>query len=114
MTELKEKQLRFARMVPLLLDYIHESGYGVTFGDAYRDARVFGEYGTSAGYGAASSNHKLRLAIDLNLHKDGEYLPATEDHRPFGEFWLWLDEDARWGGQSGDGNHYSILYRGRW
>jgi len=46
-----------------------------------------------------------RLAIDLNLFKDGEYLTDTEDHRFLGEFWESLG--GTWGGRWDDGNHYS-------
>ena len=37
MTEsLREKQSRFARQLPRLLDYAHSLGYAVTLGETYR------------------------------------------------------------------------------
>ena len=42
---LREKQSRFARMVPRLIDKATELGYEVTLGDANRDERVFGAVG---------------------------------------------------------------------
>lgn len=107
---LGDKQKKFTRMVAKLLNKAHELGYEVTFGDAYRDPRVFGEQGTAVGYGKARSAHKQRLAIDLNLFRDGKYLSATEDHRQLGEWWE--SHGGVWGGRFNDGNHYSLEHSG--
>lgn len=104
------KQTHFARMVAELLAFIWSQGYEVTFGDAYRDARVFGPMGVRQGYGESRSAHKQRLAIDLNLFKDGHYLTGTESHRIFGEFWE--SKGGTWGGRFNDGNHYSLEHDG--
>ncbi|MCK4776973.1 MAG: M15 family metallopeptidase [Actinomycetia bacterium] len=97
---LRKKQSKFAKMVPLLLDYIHLNGYEVTLGDAY----------ANSGH-KNYSLHYCRLAIDLNLFKDGIYLTHTEDHRIFGEFWESIG--GSWGGRFNDGNHYSLAHNGR-
>jgi hypothetical protein len=110
MSELGEKQRKLTRLLPRLLDKAHELGYEVTLGDAYRDPRVFGRVGERQGYGNPNSNHKRRLAFDLNLFKDGQYLTRTSDHAELGAFWESLDDDCVWGGQFNDGNHYSIRY----
>jgi hypothetical protein len=110
---LGSKQRSFTRNVALLILWAYDNGYELTFGDAYRSPRVFGKVGEKKGYGRSKSNHKVRLAIDLNLFKDGVYLTKTEDHRPLGEYWESLDEDNEWGGHFDDGNHYSKLYQGR-
>ena len=109
MSRLGDAQKRFTRYIPRLLDEIHEQGYEVTVGDAYRDGRLFGVMGQAKGYGAPSSNHKQRLAIDLNLFKDGEYLTSSDDHRQFGAFWESLADECRWGGRFNDGNHYEVV-----
>lgn len=113
---LLQKQMLFARMVPRLIDQAFCMGYEVTMGDAFRDPRVHGHYGVMRGYGRPSSNHKLKLAIDLNLLLDGRFLRLTEDHRPLGEWWLKQHELCEWGGtgRRNDGNHYSLKHRGRW
>ena len=114
MTEtLRQKQSRFARMVPRLLDKIHEMGYEARLGDLYRDPRVHGPVGTKLGYGHRNSAHKMRLAIDLNLFRNGVYLTSTEDHREIGEWWEAQGPDHRWGGRFEDGNHYSITPDGK-
>lgn len=112
MESLGQKQKRFAKWVPRLIDKAHELGYEVTLGDAYRDARAFGKLGEKGVYGNAFSCHKVRLAIDLNLYKNGVYLDKTEDHRVLGEWWEALAPDHCWGGRFMDGNHYSITHEG--
>lgn len=104
METLRQKQSRFVRLVGLLIEFAYQNGFELTFGDAYRDPRY---------YGHPNSNHGRRLAIDLNLFKDGQYLKETEAHRPLGAFWESLGDDCVWGGEWGDGNHYSILHEGQ-
>jgi hypothetical protein len=108
MNSLSVDQRRFARMIVQLINYIHAQGYEVTFGDAFRDPRLHGALGVKLGYGHPRSAHKQRLALDLNLFKDGKFLTMTSDHEPFGVFWESLG--GAWGGRfsTPDGNHYSI------
>ena len=108
---LGNKQRQFTRMIGLLIEWAYQNDYELTFGDAYRDPRVFGSIGEKKGYGRSKSNHKVRLAIDFNLFKDGKYLTATEDHRPLGEYWESIG--GAWGGRFNDGNHYSLEHQGR-
>lgn len=98
-------------MVSLLIQYAYEQGYEMTLGDAYRDPRVHGAVGSKESYSSSQSLHKSRLAIDLNLFRDGKYLTSTEDHRPLGEFWESIG--GTWGGRFNDGNHYSMEHQGR-
>jgi hypothetical protein len=93
---LREKQTEFMRMIPRLIDKAFELGFEVTGGDLYRDPRC--------PYGAENSKHKRRLAIDLNLFRNGKYLTQTEDHRELGEWWESVG--GIWGGRFFDGNHY--------
>jgi hypothetical protein len=107
---LREKQSRFVLMVSKLIQKAYAMGYELTFGDAYRDPRVFGKMGERKGYGESNSNHKQRLAIDLNLFKDGKFLSTTDDHAPLGVFWESMG--GTWGGRFNDGNHYSLEHNG--
>ena len=107
---LGQKQRRFAKMVGLLLCKAYEMGYEVTLGDAFRDPRVHGQWGERKSYSAAKSVHKQRLAIDLNLFKDGNYLKDSNAHRPLGEWWESIG--GTWGGRFNDGNHYSLEHGG--
>lgn len=109
---LGEKQRLFARLVPRLIDKLHELGFEATLGDAFRDPRVHGAVGVKLGYGHPKSAHKQKLAIDLNLFKAGVFQESTEAHRPLGEWWEQQHELARWGGRFNDGNHYSLEHEG--
>ena len=109
---LRELQSEFAAHIPMLILKARELGLEVTLGDAFRDERVFGALGVKMGYGHPSSAHKQRLAIDLNLFKDGVFLDSSEAHRPLGEWWEGQHPSARWGGRFSDGNHYSFEYNG--
>ena len=94
----REQQSVFAVMVARLILKAVELGYEVTLGDAYRDPRC--------PYGLPTSFHKRRLALDLNLFKDGNFIETTEGHRPLGEWWE--AQGGTWGGRFNDGNHYSL------
>lgn len=105
---LGEMQEKFAEMAARLILKAIEMGYQVRLGDAYRDPRVHGQMGEKRGYGNANSCHKIKLAIDLNLFKDGKFLSTTEDHEPLG-LW-WESQGGSWGGRFHDGNHYSLAW----
>jgi len=92
---LREKQSKFVHMVSLLIAFAYQNGYELTFGDAW----------ARSGH-KRHSLHYDRLAIDLNLFRDGKYLIKTEDHWKLGEFWEFLG--GSWGGRFDDGNHYSL------
>jgi len=111
---LRELQSLLLKLLPRLIDKIYESGYEVTGGDLWSKP----EYKAHK----VNSNHYIRLAIDLNLFKDGEYLQDTMAHKPFGEYWESLHPLCRWGGRInpktkksyGDGNHYALEHLGSW
>lgn len=120
-------QRHFAtKLLPRLLLHIDLLGYEVTLGDAYRDERSHGKYGHilvdangKRVYGARYSNHKLRLAINLNLFKNGKYLSSGKEFDEIGRYWLSLSNlipgvKTAWGGPSGDANHFSIWFRNKW
>lgn len=114
MSKLGDLQDEFPLHLMTLVHYIYGKGYTIRWGDGYRDPRVHGEMGEKKGYGHKNSCHKLRLAQDINLFKDGHYLIKTEDHKEFGEYWKSLDPVNCWGGdfKRPDGNHYSKTYGG--
>lgn len=105
---LRAQQHRFVVMLGQLIGHATLLGYDLSIGDAYRDPRVHGEYGEDKGYGSRYSDHKLRLAIDLNLFHDNKFLSSTEDHRPLGEYWESIG--GFWGGRVNDGNHYALPF----
>lgn len=107
---LLQKQKRFAKMLPRLIDKAHELGFEITIGDAFRDPRVHGPVGVKLGYGSSMSVHKLKLAVDINLFRDRHFISDTEGHRKLGEWWE--SQGGSWGGRFNDGNHYSLEHEG--
>ena len=108
---LSEKQQKFVLLICSLIEWADKVGYKVTFGEAYRtpeQAALNAEKGT----GISNSLHTIRLAIDLNLFKNGVYLTATEDYQLAGEYWEGLDPECAWGGRFNDGNHFSLMHEG--
>ena len=99
---LRQKQSRFAHMVALLILHAEQLGYDVTFGEAWRHPTRKG--------GHPRSLHKSRLAVDLNLFRNGRYLTSTKAHTPLGEYWESIG--GTWGGRFNDGNHYSLEHNG--
>ena len=108
---LRKKQAQFAYMVADLIYWCYEQGYEVTFSEAYRDPALAKYYATQ-GKGIVNSLHCIRLAIDLNFFKDGNYLDETEQLTPIGEYWE--SQGGSWGGRfkSKDGNHFSLEHNG--
>ena len=107
---LRKRQSQFALNVAFLILEAEKRGYEITLGDAFRDKRVHGEYGEEKGYSHPKSTHKVKLAIDLNLFKDGHYISNDEGHRELHEFWV-----EKCGGSpmiEKDPNHYSYEYQG--
>lgn len=139
MTEtLRQKQSRFARQLPRLLDYVHSLGYEATLGECYRsdeqaEINALGKHGreviaslvgrtypllaaklrNNTGDGIRNSLHTKRLAIDLQLFdQSGAWLKDEYAYRMVGEYWESLAPDHRWGGRFGDTPHYSIEHEG--
>lgn len=110
--KLGEKQELFMRLLPGLLNKAHDLGFEIRGGDLFRDPRVFGAIGEKKGYGHKSSAHKNKLAIDLNLFKNGQFMSKTIDHKQLGEWWNEQHDLCRWGGAFNDGNHYSLEHNG--
>jgi len=111
-SSLGERQRAFAQMVGKLIAWAYAHGYELTFGEAYRTPEQ-AALNAKSGKGIAKSLHTDRLAVDFNLFKDGEFLAASEDHLPLGEFWESIG--GSWGGRFAkrDGNHYSLAWDGR-
>ena len=94
---LREQQSKFSLLVAHLILNAYNEGFEVTLGDAWaREGHI------------KDSLHYSRLAIDINLFKNGRYLKRTEDHEVLGTYWESLDPDCKWGGRFGDGNHYEM------
>ena len=142
METLGQKQRRFVQLFGLLIEYGYQQGFEMTFGEAFRsdeqaEINALGKTGRAAlaelladndyqglayaignnvGGGIKNSLHCVRLAVDINLFKDGKYLTDSEDYKVLGDYWKSLGLDCAWGGDfkpKPDGNHFSIEFQGR-
>ena len=96
---LRERQSKFALMVAQLIIFTYDLGYEITLGDAF----------ASIGH-KQNSNHYIRLAIDLNLFKNGKYLADGSGHKELHDYW---DSIGGAGRILHDLNHYSLEHEGR-
>jgi hypothetical protein len=116
---LRQKQSRFARLVGLLIEWLYANGYEATFGETLR-TQAEATLNAAQGDGIKNSLHLVKLAIDLNLFRDGKLLKTASAYAPAGAFWKSLGSDCRWGGDfrradgkpKPDAYHFSIEYQG--
>jgi hypothetical protein len=114
MSSLRELQSIFAQLAANLIQQAEKFGYDVTLGEAWRSPETAKLY-AEEGKGIANSLHIERLAIDLNLFKNGSYLTDTKDYELLGEWWEGQTTDdytCAWGGRFNDMDHFSIEYGG--
>ena len=102
---LRQKQSKFMVMLAQLINHATILGYELTMGRGYASQAA-----NKADGGHTASNHLNRLAIDLNLFKDGDFLEGTNDHLELGIYWESIG--GVWGGRFNDGNHYSLEHNG--
>lgn len=96
----REKRCKFTIMLGQLIIWMNLNGYETAIDDVK----------TQEGH-SKNSLHKIGLAADINLYKDGKWLRKTEDHLEAGLYWESLG--GSWGGRFKDGNHYSLKHEGR-
>lgn len=112
-SELAIRQRLFVRLLGLLINYVYwpEGGrkdvWEFSLGEGFDSERDGGHMHRSL--------HYVKLAQDLNLFVNGEYI-TDGDHpayKEIGTFWESLHPLARWGGRFGDANHFSVEWEGR-
>lgn len=112
MLALHDKQALFSKSVAKFIWDLNELGYQVTLGEAWRPKQVAAIY-AQQGKGITRSLHIQRLAIDLNIFRDGVWLDAVDTCLPAGRLWesyQITDILFCWGGrfQSPDIFHFSF------
>lgn len=143
------KQELFARLQPRLHDRAHELGFEIRMGEVLRfeqqarwnathcrrckKLKVHRDHPTKHRFraiGIVRSLHRLKLAEDMVLFKNGKPCWDTESYRELGEWWeslshlqgkrrralgipLGVKFECCWGGRFNDGGHFSIGHGGR-
>ncbi len=130
------KQELFMRLLPKLVTKAHALGFDIRGGELLRfeaqarwnathcrkckqtkgQHRPLGRIAHKfIAIGIVMSLHRLKLAIDLILFRDGKPCWNSDDYRELGEYWESLHPLCRWGGRfrNPDGGHFSIAHQGR-
>lgn len=102
MSDMRDQQWQHVRMIAKLINWAEANGYELTWADAYRNPK----FANVLGYYHEWSYHCKRLAVDLNLFKDGVLLTKSEDYKPLADYWESIGGSAgiRWN----DGDHFSL------
>lgn len=112
-----EKQFMFSRRLAELIEEACIRGYSVTMGETYRPPETADLY-AKRGIGIKNSLHCLRLAVDIQIFRDGKWLKKTEDYEGLALFWESLSTtgfQCTWGGRFKslvDPSHFSIAHNG--
>lgn len=105
--KLSSKQQKFTFMVGQLIINAYAMGYGLTMGEAHRtqeQQKIYVKQGKSL---TMNSKHLDKLAIDLFLFKDGQYLKDADEYKWLGM--IWEELGGVWGGRWTtivDANHF--------
>jgi|SRR6266404_1629190 len=104
-------QEEFAQSVAKLIQKAPAFGLTVTLGEAWRTSQQ-AQWDADHHIGIAHSLHMERLAIDLNLFKNGVYQADDSQgaYTALGTWWESLGPAYRWGGRFKlvDLDHFSI------
>lgn len=123
---LREKQSVFLLNVAKLIIWAYDQGYELTGGELqrteeqqilyYKGYQVFVDSAgsvllkkTPKKSKTMNSQHIKKLAVDLNLFKDGKYTSDGEAYKPLAEYWMSLHPDNVAGYTWGwDQNHFEM------
>lgn len=94
---LGQEQEAFSVQVAQLIQKAVELGFTVRLGEALRTAEQQALYFKAGKTKTMESNHLRKLAIDLNLIRDGQLATAAQIHT-LGKWWEDQEPRNRWGG----------------
>lgn len=110
---LREKQSLFLFNVHKLIEWAYRNGFELTGGELWRTRAqvLLNFYGydvvendgvlslikTIATSQTLKSRHPQRLAIDLNVFRNGLWIRSAVDIKPLGDYWVSLHTDNVWG-----------------
>lgn len=106
--KLSEKQQEFMLDFARLILWAHEQGYHVTAGELWRSDEQQAIYFKTGKSRVEHSRHQDRLAGDLNLFINGNYVTDGEAYKPLADYWKSLNPANRAGYDFSfhDNNHF--------
>lgn len=110
MSDLSERQQKFARYLGMLLVWIYEQpGYSAVVGEVKRPHEMEELYLKEGKSRIQHSFHEDCLAVDIFLFINSIYQDKAEAYKYMGDYWKSLDPENVWGGdwlKLHDGNHF--------
>lgn len=103
-----QAQAEFLLSFAQLIAFAHSKGYVLTLGEGYRPIEMQRIHFKAGRSKTMDSQHMKRLAVDVNVFRNGKLIPASE-FKDLGEFWESLHPKNRWGGNFKrlvDGPHF--------
>ena len=110
----------FGDFMPWALKWAKREGYEIVVEETLRTAAQ-ARQNAADGVGIVNSNHRKKLACDLQLWKDGQPVWDSGEYTTLGEKWESMsfqtqNQEIRccWGGRfrRTDGRHFSFLHNG--
>lgn len=111
MSELRDRQVMFAKCLAKLILFADSKGWEVTLAEGYIGDSI--NKPSEDTPHLRSGTHFLRLGQDINLFINGKWITTMcEEYRILGEFWKSLSPLCFWGGdlKKLDLNHFSVRY----
>jgi len=110
--KLSEKQIKLCHALNSIERWAFGLGYDLVREDAYRNPVVHGEFGIKKSYAAAYSVHKLKLAQDYSVFRNGKYVTGEEANRVFNLMHDHADTLGLAERIPGDLGHFSMEHQG--
>jgi hypothetical protein len=111
---LHQAQTLHVQLIAKLIVFVFaQTGYELTWGEAYRTQEQ-AQWDATNHIGIVNSVHCERLAVDFMLFHEGIYLTDSAEYKFMGDYWKTLDPLCRWGGDftTVDADHFSITWNG--
>jgi hypothetical protein len=87
MTLLEKQHIFSINVAKLIIQSKETFGIDISMGEAWRTIEQQQIYFKSGKSKTLNSRHLKRLAIDLNIFKDGKWLTDKEDYKPLALIW---------------------------
>ena len=109
------KQARFTYKIAQLIIWAKETHNIDLIGAELFRTKEQAEIYAASGKGILNSVHRLKMALDMYVFKDGKIIWDGPEYKLIGDKWKTMDPDARWGGdmKRRDVYHYSFFHKGR-
>ena len=108
---LNDKQHIFSQNLAKLLLHVDSLGLTCSVGEVFR-TKEQAEIYVKQGKGILDSQHCKKLAVDLFLFANGQFLQKKDDYKLLGEYWKSLHSENRHGSDFPRADHVHFEMKG--